>query len=318
MRVQYGAETACSNDTTVTPASGVLPACGTAMPGPPLTVTATKDNVDVNIGLAYGGSVADDLLATVEAGVLTLTLNRPAARNAFSRPMLDGLAAALDAARDDDGVRVVVLTGAGGSFSAGGDVKVMARGESIFGPPYEPSARTRAHAAAQRATSVRLWEFPKPTVALLTGPAVGAGLALALACDLRYATASAVLRTGFARAGLAGDFGCTWLLTRLVGAARAKELLFLSPTLTAGQARDLGLVTEVFADGDLPGATAERVRALAGTSPPALRAMKSHVDRALSAGLAECADAEAREHVRLTDTPEHRAAVRAVAERVTR
>jgi 2-(1,2-epoxy-1,2-dihydrophenyl)acetyl-CoA isomerase len=185
-------------------------------------------------GLSTG---TDQLLASLDGGVLTLTLNRPTARNAYSLELLDALGATLDAAADDDRVRVLVITGAGDSFCAGGDVKVMARGESLFGPMDDLEARRARHAASQRATTVRLAEFSKPTVALVNGSAVGAGLALALACDLRWAAESAVLRTGFTRAGLAGDFGCTWLLTQLVGPARSKELLFASRALAAPDAR---------------------------------------------------------------------------------
>ncbi|SEO49092.1 enoyl-CoA hydratase/isomerase family protein [Trujillonella endophytica] len=254
----------------------------------------------------------DELLATLDEGVLTLTLNRPGSRNAYSLALLDALGAALDSADGDERVRVVVVTGAGESFCAGGDVKVMARGESLFGPADDVEARRTRHAGAQRATTVRLAEFAKPTLALVNGPAVGAGLALALACDLRVAAESAVLRTGFTRAGLAGDFGCSWLLTRLVGPARATELLLTSRALTAADARDWGLLTDVVPDAELAERGTDLARALAGISPLALRAVKENVARALTHGLAESADAEVDWHVRLVDTPQHRAAVAAL------
>jgi 2-(1,2-epoxy-1,2-dihydrophenyl)acetyl-CoA isomerase len=255
----------------------------------------------------------DDLQAALDQGVLRVTLNRPGSHNALSLAMVEGLARVLALAADDDEVRVVALTGTGDSFCAGGDVKNMARGESIFGPRDRPDLRSERQKAAQRATSVRLWDFPKPTVAVLNGSAVGAGLALALACDLRYATASAVLRTGFVRAGLAGDFGCTWLLTQLLGPARAKELMYFSPTLPATRAAELGLVTEFFPDESFAEEAERRVRTLSEGPPLALHTIKGHVTRALSEDLAECADAEATWHVRLVDTDEHRAAVAAVA-----
>lgn len=254
----------------------------------------------------------DDLLASLDGGVLTLTLNRPGARNAFSLALLDALGTLLETAADDDRVRVVVVTGAGGSFCAGGDVKVLARGESLFGPG-DVEARRARQVAGQRATTVRLAQSVKPTVALLNGPAVGAGLALALACDLRVAAESAVLRAGFTRAGLAGDFGCSWLLTQLVGPARAKELLFTSAPLTATAARDWGLVNDVVPDAELLDRGSALAHALAGTSALALRAVKENVARALTAGLTESADAEVDWHVRLVETPEHRAAVAALS-----
>lgn len=252
------------------------------------------------------------LLASLASGVLTLTLNRPEVRNAFSREMLEALAAMLDLAARREDVRVVVLAGAGGVFCAGGDLAKLAAGESIFGPAGDPAVRLSAQQALQRATVVRLHEMSKPTVALIEGAAVGAGLGLALACDLRYASASATLRTGFGRLGLAGDFGCTWLLNRLVGASRALELLFLSPPLPAGRARELGLVTDVVPDERLRDHATKLAGRLALLSPEAARAMKEHVARARDSGLATCADAEAEWHVRLLETGAHRDAVRAL------
>lgn len=252
------------------------------------------------------------LLAARTGGVLTLTLNRPEARNAFSREMLDGLAAMLDYAAAADDVRVVVLAGAGGTFCAGGDLTLLAAGESVFGPADAPAVRLASQKALQRATAVRLHELGKPSVALIEGAAVGAGLGLALACDLRYAGASATLRTGFGRIGLAGDFGCTWSLTRLVGASRALELLYLSPPLTAARARELGLVTETVPDERLGEHVAGLAGRLAAVSPDAVEAIKGHVARARDHTLAACADAEAEWHVRLLETGAHRDAVRAI------
>ncbi|MFB4298699.1 enoyl-CoA hydratase/isomerase family protein [Actinomadura sp. NTSP31] len=262
-----------------------------------------------------GGAVATGsahLRAARAGGVLTLTLNRPEVRNAFSREMLDGLAAMLDLAAGADDVRVVVLAGAGGTFCAGGDLARLAAGESIFGPPDAPDVRLAAQKALQRATVVRLRELGKPSVALVEGAAVGAGLGLALACDLRYAAASATLRTGFGRLGLAGDFGCTWALNRLVGPSRALELLYLSPPLPAARAEELGLVTEAVPDDELHGHVAGVAGRLAAVSPDAVKAMKRHVARAHDHDLAECADAEAEWHVRLLESGAHRDAVRAI------
>jgi enoyl-CoA hydratase/carnithine racemase len=140
---------------------------------------------------------------------------------------------------------------------------------------------------------------------------------LALACDLRYAGTSATLRTGFGRLGLAGDFGCTWLLRRLVGPARALELLYFSEPLTAAQAQELGLVTEAVADAQLRGRVMDLARRLADAPQEALHVMKQHVTRAEGAGLADCADAEAEWHVRLVGSADHRAAVRALTRRLS-
>ena len=168
-----------------------------------------------------------DLLVRVEDGVAVLTMNRPERRNALSPAMLEALARALEEAEENDDVACVVLTGAGGAFCAGGDVKAMAEGN---GAKIDYDARVAVQRRSQRATSGRLHAMPKPTIAALPGAAAGAGLALALACDLRIAARGAVLTTAFARVGLSGDYGGTWFLTRLVGTAQAPASCTSSPS----------------------------------------------------------------------------------------
>ena len=148
----------------------------------------------------------------------------------------------------DDDVGCVVLTGAGGAFCAGGDVKGMASGgDGGAGAPTTTfDARVHRQRLNQRAISQRLYEMPKPTIAALPGAAAGAGMSLALACDLRYAVPGAVLTTAFAKVGFAGDYGGTWFLTRLVGSGKARELYFFSDKLSAEDAERLGIVNAIF------------------------------------------------------------------------
>ena len=259
----------------------------------------------------------DDLVAELDEGVLLLRLNRSRARNALSLAMLDALAARLAWAESEPAVRVIVLTGAGAGFSAGGDIKVMLTGTSIFGSHDEPEARAQRQIDVQRATSVALWKASKPTIALLNGPAVGAGLALALACDLRYAASSATLGSGFAAIGLAGDFGCTWLLNRLLGPSRAKEFLMFSQTVDARRAEGLGLVNGVFDDDRLIDEGLSRARHLSGSPQTALAMIKQAIARADEADLAACAEAEVRVHVRLLRSEDHHAAVRRLQSRIS-
>ncbi|HXG03654.1 MAG TPA: enoyl-CoA hydratase/isomerase family protein, partial [Candidatus Binatia bacterium] len=170
--------------------------------------------------------------------IATLTLNRPEARNALDAAMRQELAAALDELERDPELRVLVLTGAGGHFCAGGDVKSMRERRYT-------AAEGRARVEVLNRLVLRLVDFPRPTIASVDGFAVGAGCNLALACDLIVASDRARFGQVFARIGLVPDGGGTWLLSRLVGLARAKELIFTADIVEAGEAARLGLVNRV-------------------------------------------------------------------------
>jgi 2-(1,2-epoxy-1,2-dihydrophenyl)acetyl-CoA isomerase len=256
----------------------------------------------------------DELLGRVEDGVAVLTLNRPERRNALTEPMLGALAATLRAVEADDDVGCVVVTGAGGAFCAGGDVKAMA-GEDDPRPARPFDARVQRQRTSHHETSGRLHRMPKPTIAALPGAAAGAGLALALACDLRYAAEGAVLTTAFARVAFAGDYGGTWFLTRLVGPARARELYFFSERLDAAQALELGLVNGVVAPDALQDEVLDRARRLADGPRIALAYMKENLNRALTAPLEESLDLEATHHLHTGTTEDHREAARAFVEK---
>ncbi|MFY9891130.1 MAG: enoyl-CoA hydratase-related protein [Streptosporangiaceae bacterium] len=257
----------------------------------------------------------DDLLAEVDRGVAVITMNRPARRNALSPAMLSALGAVLARVETDDAVGCVVLTGAGGAFCAGGDVKNMSAradaGDASAGPALD--AAIHRQRLSQRATSGRLWAMPKPTIAAITGPAAGAGLSLALACDLRYAVPEAVLTTAFARVGLAGDYGGTWFLTQLVGSSKAKELYYFSERLSAAEAAQLGIVSAVFPAADFEQEVMARARKLATGPGIAYRYMKENLNRAVTGELGDCMDLEATHHIHTTLTEDHRAAARAFA-----
>jgi len=201
----------------------------------------------------------------IDGGVAVITMNRPDRRNAFSPAMVSALGAVLAQVETDEAVGCVVLTGAGGAFCAGGDVKSMAAAPADGGDRAGRSldARIYRQRLNQRATSGRLWNMPKPTIAAIGGPAAGAGLSLALACDLRYAVPEAVLTTAFAKVAFAGDYGGTWFLTRLVGSSKAKELYYFSERLSAEDARQLGIVNAIFAPADFEREVMERARRLA-------------------------------------------------------
>src|SRR3954449_9179317 len=230
------------------------------------------------------GTGTDDILARVEDGVAVLTMNRPERRNALSRAMLDALARTLAEVEVSDDVGCVVLTGAGGGFCAGGDVKAMAD-EASNGISFD--ARVHLQRRSHHATAGRLHEMPKPTIAMLPGPAAGAGLSLALACDLRYAARRVVLTTAFAKVGFAGDYGGTWFLTQLVGPARARELYFFADRIGAEDAERLGVVNAVFDAEALEDEVMQRARSLAAGPRVAYRYMKENLNRAEVAELGE-------------------------------
>jgi 2-(1,2-epoxy-1,2-dihydrophenyl)acetyl-CoA isomerase len=258
----------------------------------------------------------EDLLTEINDGVAVITLNRPDRRNAFSEAMLSALGAVLARVEIDEAVGCVVLTGAGGAFCAGGDVKGMAAPRADGDGAGRPlDARIHRQRLSQRATSGRLWGMPKPTIAAIGGPAAGAGLSLALACDLRYAVPGAVLTTAFARVGFAGDYGGTWFLTRLVGSGKAKELYYFSERLSAEDATRLGIVNAIFPSADFEREVMTRARRLAEGPSVAYRYMKENLNRAVAGELADCMDLEVTHHVHTGLTEDHREAVQAFVDK---
>ena len=257
----------------------------------------------------------NDLLANLDAGVLTLTLNRPEARNAMSGAMTAALADRLAWAEFDPAVKCVVLTGAGKGFCAGGDVKGMAAsGDGTVGDNTIDGAIHRQR-VNQRATAGKLFKMPKPTIAALPGAAAGAGLALALACDLRIMSSNAILTTAFARVGFSGDYGGTYFLTQLVGSAKAREMYYLSDRVSAEEALRLGLTNWVCEPDDLAARTREIAGRLAAGPTVAYRYMKENLNRAMGGDVDECLDLEATHHVHCGQTEDHRAATQAFVDK---
>ena len=258
-----------------------------------------------------------DLLAHEEDGVAVITLNRPQARNAMSAAMNGALASVLDRAERDAAIRCVVLTGAGGAFCAGGDVKGMAaRGGSSGGPGPSLDERIHDQRLNQRNTSGRMYLMPNPVVAALPGPAAGAGLSLALSADLRIMAENAFITTAFARVGFSGDYGGSFFLSNLVGSGKAKELYFLSDRVGADECLRLGIANQVVPAAELEDATMTLARRLASGPSVAYRYMKENFNRAaMGGGVIECLDLEATHHVHTGLTEDHRNAAQAFVEK---
>lgn len=251
-----------------------------------------------------------EVLCRVEQRVGVVTLNRPDAKNALSMEMKRALHRVIPALGADPGVGCVLLTGAGSAFCAGGDTKRMAS----EGRPPSPEDRKR-QLRWEHEIPRTLHRLEKPTVAALPGPAAGAGFALALACDLRLMAASAFATTAYARLGLSGDYGASWFLTRLLGPARARELMFLGERLSAADCERLGLANRVLPDAGFPAAALAYAARIAAGPPIALRYMKDTLNRAITDSLESVLDVESERMVQGAGTEDYEEAVRAFAEK---
>jgi 2-(1,2-epoxy-1,2-dihydrophenyl)acetyl-CoA isomerase len=267
----------------------------------------------------------DLLLEQLDDGVLTLTLNRPERLNALNPPLLRLLREAMQRATDNSAARVVVLTGAGRAFCAGGDISGK--------PEKKPDADAQGQPAPvkQRAPdsvgsriawlrgnmeAVRLlYHMEKPTIAMIRGATVSVGMALAAACDFRMVSDTASFTTGFAKVGFSGDYGASYFLTRLLGSAKARELMFLSDKLDAQEAQRIGLVTQLVGDDQLERCTAQLARRLADGPPITYGFMKKNLNAAEEGSLEQILDLEATHMVLSSMTNDQREAVKAFMEK---
>jgi 2-(1,2-epoxy-1,2-dihydrophenyl)acetyl-CoA isomerase len=263
--------------------------------------------------------MADDsthLLFEVRDSVAVLTMNRPERLNALSRPMIDDAIAALERCADDPAVGCIVLTGAGRGFCAGGDVTAM--GDVSTTADWTFEQKVDRQRAIHRFAGL-LHASAKPTVAAINGACAGAGFGLALACDLRLAADSARFTTAFAKVGFSGDFGISWPLVRIVGEAKAKELLFLSDVLGASEALALGLVNRIAPGAEVLAGALEMAARLARGPRTAYRYMKQNIDAAAVESYQQLLDREAFTQCRTGGTTDHREGVAAfVAKREPR
>jgi 2-(1,2-epoxy-1,2-dihydrophenyl)acetyl-CoA isomerase len=251
-----------------------------------------------------------DLIESTENGITTLTLNRPERLNALSPAMTAGLKEALERLAGDHKVGAIVITGAGRGWCAGGDVKTM-------------ETRGAAQTFEDRAEGLRqshqlpllLRRMPKVVIAMINGPVAGAGLGLALACDLRIAGKSARFGTAFARIGYSGDYGGSWSLTRLIGTAKARELYFLADVIDADTAGQLGIVNRVVGDDELHAETMALAQRIADGPRVALGYMKRNLFAAETEDFQTVLDLEAFHQARCAFTEDHKEAVAAFNEK---
>jgi 2-(1,2-epoxy-1,2-dihydrophenyl)acetyl-CoA isomerase len=256
----------------------------------------------------------DLVLVEIEDGVATITLNRPDQLNAMTPELLEQLLRATEQVADDPAVRVVILTGAGRAFCVGGDLAAGAGGGII-------TDATTAHDITRLRTFMRVaqlvHEMPKVVIAAINGACAGAGLALACACDLRYAARTAAFNTAFLSAGVSGDFGGTWTLPRIVGPGRARELYLLSEKFSAADAERFGLISAAVDRDELAGVVARVATRLTGMAPVALRAVKANLNDSAGNSFRDQLEAEADRHIRCGRTADSQEAANAFLEKRT-
>lgn len=253
----------------------------------------------------------DVLIETLDEGVLTLVMNRPERRNAITTELAQRLLDAVTRAATNPDVRTILLTGAGTAFCSGGDVKTMAVGTERT----ETFDQRVRNLRARMDVSRLLHQMPKPTIAMIRGATAGAGLSLALACDLRIATPTAKFTTAFAKVGLSGDYGGAYFLSQIVGNAKARELYLLAPVLTGEEAFVIGLVNRLVAEEHIDQETRALARSLAEGPAVALGYIKDNLNLAEHAEIGVVFDTEAIHHIRCTMTDDHKEAAHAFVEK---
>jgi len=249
------------------------------------------------------------ILTEVHDRVATLTFHRPEKLNAVNPELLEESIAVLKQWGADPEVGAILVTGAGKAFCAGGDLAAI---EKRAGLTLEQSIDWLRRV---QELSWLLYSLPKVTIAAVNGYAMGAGLGIALACDLRIASSEARFGTAYAKVGFGGDFGTTWLLTHYAGGPKAKELLFLAEPFDAAEAHRLGLVNRVVAPEQLEEEARQIAERIAHGPLTSFRYMKANVNLAAAADFRTLLDREAETHSRCGLTQDHREGVRAFLEK---
>jgi 2-(1,2-epoxy-1,2-dihydrophenyl)acetyl-CoA isomerase len=248
-----------------------------------------------------------DVLYSRTGPIAEITLNRPDVRNAYSDEMIAELVAALSRAEADDEARVVLITGAGSAFCAGGDLKSMKERSGMFsGDPVELRDR---YLRGMQTIPRRFHSLEKPTIAVVNGPAIGAGLGLALMCDLRVASARAKFGSTFARVGLIPGDGGAYLLNRVVGFSRAIELILTARVIDADEALSIELVHRVVPHDELRDHALELARSIAALPPKAVRMAKTALYRSVDRDLETALHITAALQGLVQSTSEHEEAV---------
>ena len=262
----------------------------------------------------------EELLCRLEDRVAIITLNRPKKKNALSDHLTPALRQTLlDLETKREG-GCILITGSGDAFCAGGDIGGMggnaSKDEEVSERP-TAEERVRALIHKQETLTLRLADHAKPTIAALPGVAAGAGLCIALACDIRVACRSAFVTTAYRNIGFSGDYGGSWLLTQLVGPSKAKELFFTGRRVQSDEALALGIFNNVFEDASFKNEALAMAKQIASGPPIAIAFMKEHINRAVTGDLRSNLAMEADRLIRCAATSDHKEAVKAFMEKRT-
>ena len=254
----------------------------------------------------------DELLCELDERVAVVTLNKPDKKNALGDVLTPALREILLELESHDGVGCVMITGSGNAFCSGGDVSGMGGGSSRESSMHD---RVTDLTRRQETLTKRLFELSKPTIAALPGAAAGAGLSIALACDIRVACRSAFVTTAFANIGLSGDYGASWFLPRIVGLSRAKQLFFTAERISAESGYEIGLIDKVFPDDTFRAEAFEYARSIANGPTLALGLMKKNLNRGLDQDLSASLAMEAEHLIQCAGNTESKEAVKAFMEK---
>ncbi len=248
----------------------------------------------------------NDLLINNDNGILEITFNRPESKNAISRSMFDKLLEVLKENIHDNNLRALFLSGSGDAFSAGGDVKDMASREDLS----NLQEKTENLKNLMEISKI-IYTSPVPSVAIINGVAAGAGFALSLACDFRISTELGKFTTAFSKVGFSGDFGISYFLSKIVGASKAKELLFFSDIINANSALQLGIINFLIDSKNKEEFIKEIKGKLCGLAPIAIKYMKKNLLNVDLGNLDKSLEQEALYQMICSETEDHKNAVKA-------
>jgi 2-(1,2-epoxy-1,2-dihydrophenyl)acetyl-CoA isomerase len=248
----------------------------------------------------------DNLLIDISNNILNIKFNRPESKNAITRDMFEKLLITLEGCKTNNSIRAIFLSGAGGSFSAGGDVKDMATREDNSSLQEKTSNLRRIMGVSEL-----LYSLPIPTISIINGPAAGAAFAIALACDMRIATNNAKFITAFSKIGFSGDFGGSFFLTKIVGTAKARELYYLSDMIDANEAKDLGIANKIVDESSIDKYVETMKLKFQNLPPIAIKYMKKNLNNAELGNLDLSLNNEALFMMICSETEDHKNAAKA-------